>query len=186
MWLTEAPKPPCESPSKTCQAVYFAPHPKRTTGIVRSRIFTSIHSDQLSMYSRWSRTQSAKLLIRFRPCTCQRQVESRLHAQAPPLRRGLKFLHLERGEGPRTDQAHVALQHVVELREFTRLVLRMNFPIEVTRGSFSILNTGPLIWLNAISSAWRMAASVCVERNLYIVNGRPFPTTLLAEDHRPR
>ena len=44
-------------------AFHLAPVPISTAGMVRIRIFRSSHSDQLSMYSRSSRTQSLKLEI---------------------------------------------------------------------------------------------------------------------------
>jgi len=43
----------------------------------------------------------------------------------------------------------------------------------VTRGSFLILKTGPDISLRASSSAFRISASECMVRNLYMVNGSP-------------
>src|SRR5438034_7358290 len=53
---------------------HLAPVPSKTTGIVRQRIFRSSHNDQLSMYSKSSRTQSLKSCTSLRPLTCQRQV----------------------------------------------------------------------------------------------------------------
>src|SRR5438132_560469 len=53
---------------------YLAPVPSKTTGIVRKRILKSSHNDQLSMYSRSSRTQSRKSCTLLRPLTCHRHV----------------------------------------------------------------------------------------------------------------
>ena len=52
---------------ETMRGSHFAPVVVKTAGMVRSRILTSSQSDQLSMYSRSSRTQSLKSEIWLRP-----------------------------------------------------------------------------------------------------------------------
>ena len=92
-------------------------------------------------------TQSSKLLIWLRPLTCHRQVSPGFMLQAPALRRGVEFLHFVDGQRRGPDQAHVAFQHVQSCGVRPSCVLRKNFPICVTRGSFSTLEYGPCIWL---------------------------------------
>ena len=58
------------------------------------------------------------------------------------------------------------------------LVRRSHAPKRVTRGSFSILKTGPLIWLKAFNSSRSISAPDLIDRNLYIVNGRPWSPAL--------
>ena len=48
-----------------------------------------------------------------------------------------------------------------------------NLPIGVILGSLDTLKTGPVISFIASSSCLRCSALVFIERNLYIVNGRP-------------
>ena len=55
----------------------------------------------------------------------------------------------------------------------SKLVRRSQVPKAVIRGSLSILNTGPLIWLNAVSASRSISAPVRMERNLYMVKGLP-------------
>ena len=74
--------------SECCRALiaaavidYFAPKPKTTAGIVRTRILKSSPSDHLSMYSRSSFTQSLKSFTSLRPLNLPEAGQPRLHAQ---------------------------------------------------------------------------------------------------------
>ena len=62
--------------------VHLAPVPASTTGMVRQIIFKSSHSDQLSMYSRSSRTQSLKSLTLIAPADLPEAGEAGLDAEA--------------------------------------------------------------------------------------------------------
>ena len=69
----------------------------------------------------------------------------------------------------------------------SRLVLRRNRPIRVTRGSSVILNSGPLRSLAAFSSARRASASTSIVRNLRTPNCLPSrPTRTCRKSTGPR
>ena len=108
--LAAAEKSAMREHADACNGVrHRAPKPKSTTGMVFSRILMSSQSDQLSMYSRSSFTQSSKLLIWLRPLICQRQVRPGFMLKPPALRGALEFLDLVDRQRARADEAHLAL-----------------------------------------------------------------------------
>src|SRR6266487_2357849 len=79
--------------------LHLAPVPSKTTGIVRQRIFKSSHNDQLSIYSKSSRTQSVKSCTSLRPLTCQRQVSPGLTLRRRRCARSSNRLTSSTGRG---------------------------------------------------------------------------------------
>ena len=94
---------------------YLAPRPRMTAGTVRTAIFRSSHSDQLSMYSRSSFIHSSKRQV-VAAADLPQAREARRHRQAAALPRLVLPHFLDHG-GPRADEAHVALEDVPELRQ---------------------------------------------------------------------
>ena len=99
----------------------LAPRPEITAGNVASRIWRSSRSDQRSTYSMSSFTQSSNS-ISLRPETCHRQVMPRAHAE-PPAVVDLVLIDLAGHRRARSDEAHVADEHVQELRQLVDRVL---------------------------------------------------------------
>ena len=145
---------------------YFAPVPARTMGTVRHRIFISSQSDQLSMYSRSSRTQSRKSLTLFRPLICQRQVRPGLTLSRRRWARSWNRFTSStgRGRGPtRLISPHNTLK---SWGNSSTLNLRSERPRGVMRGSRLSLNTGPVISFMASNSALNWSALLIMVRNL--------------------
>src|SRR5881628_1873197 len=126
-------------------AAYLAPAPVSTIGTVRQRILRSSHSDQLSMYSRSSRTQSRKSEILLRPLICQRQVKPGLTLSRRRWARSLKRLTSSTGKGRGPTRLISPRKTLKNCGHSSRLNLRSHLPIGVMRGSFETLKTGPFI-----------------------------------------
>ena len=125
------------------------------------------------MYSRSRRTQSENSLISLRPLICHRQVRPGLTLRRRRWARSSKRLVSSTGSGLGPTRLIAPLRTLNNWGSSSRLNRRRNRPIGVMRGSLATLNTGPLISFMAANSCLRCSALVPIERNLYMVNGRP-------------
>jgi hypothetical protein len=96
---------------------YFAPLPRRTTGIVRRRIRRSNQSDQLSMYSRSRRTHSLEIPDVVAAADLPQAGQAGLHAQAAAVGEVVETAGFIDRERAGADEAHFAAEHVEELGE---------------------------------------------------------------------
>ena len=106
---------------------HLAPVPVRTTGTVRQRIFKSSQSDQLSMYSRSSRTQSLKSVTLLRPLICHRQVSPGLTLSRRRCARSLNRLTSSTGSGRGPTRLISPRSTLKSCGNSSRLNLRRNF-----------------------------------------------------------
>ena len=102
--------------------------PASTAGKVRDRILKSSQIDQLSIYSRSSRTQSLKSETLLRPLICHRQVSPGLTLSRRRCAKSLNRLTSFTGSGRGPDQAHLAAQDVEELGQLIEAVLAQELP----------------------------------------------------------
>ena len=131
---------------------------------------------QLSIYCTSSFTTSSKSVISFRPLTCHNPV-------MPGFALKRRFwcdsycLNSSTVGGLVPTRLISPFKTLKNCGSSSILVLRINFPTFVIRGSSFILNIRPFIsfWLS--SSFLRSSASIYMERNLYILKRRPFLPT---------
>lgn len=146
---------------------HSAPRPVKTTATVLNSSLTSPHRDQLSMYFTSSATTSSKFWMLLRPLTC--------HSPVMPgfidNRRlwWLSYWLYSSTVGGRVP-TRLMLPHSTSKNcgSSSMLVLRMNLPTLVMRGSSCILNIRPFISFLAMSSFLRSSASMYMLRSLWM------------------
>lgn len=107
-----------------------------------------------------------------RPDTCQMQVIPGVTSSRRWCQRSYSCVSAGiGGRGPTSDMSPHNTFH--SCGSSSRLDLRRNRPIGVTRGSCLILKTGPDTSFWSSSVAFNCSASVTIERNLTRPNGRP-------------
>src|SRR5262249_20284407 len=126
-------------PRCSCPFVHFAPVAESTAGRVRTRIATSSQIDQLSMYSKSSRTHSWKSVILLRPLTCHRHVIPGLTLKRRRCARSLKRFTSSTGNGRGPTRLISPRSMLNNCGNSSRLYLRRILPMGVTRGSFVTL-----------------------------------------------
>src|ERR1035437_4657849 len=144
---------------------HAAPEPRSTAGMVRSRILKSSHSDHLSMYCKSSSIHCSKA-IELRPATCHRQVMPGFTLKRRRCQSSLKPSQSRTGSGRGPTRLMSPLKTLNSWGSSSMLVFLRNLPTGVIRGSFLILNTGPLTSFKCSISRILFSASTTIVRNL--------------------